>query len=111
MSLFDRIAQSLDRMLSSPATALPEDEAGHLDLLEQSSGRMRDTIEAIKRGNLVAASSTTEDLRFERETRYQDLVGGSRKQPEGFAAALSPRAESSHVERLANHTQTSTLVR
>lgn len=92
MSLFDRITQSLDRLLSTPQTVTPEDEQGHIDLLAQSSGRIRDTLEAIKQGNLVAASSSTEDLRAMDEMRYQELVGGSK------------RNQASFVDRLANET-------
>lgn len=100
MSLFDRIAQSLDKMLSSPSSVSPEDEAGHLALLEQSSGRIRETIDAIKRGNLIAASSTTEDFRCTQEMRYQDMVGGPRLKTASFAENFAPSLSVSQVDRV-----------
>jgi hypothetical protein len=93
MSLFDRITQKLDRMLSSTSAAVPEDEMGHMALLEQSSSRIRDTLDAINTGNLIAASSTSEDLLATQRMRYQELVGGPLRTEEGFVAKLSRQGE------------------
>lgn len=95
MSLFDRIAQSLDKLLSSPAAIAPEEEQGHLALLEQSSGRIRATLDAIHSGNLVAASSTSEDLLATQQMRYQELVGGPRQR-----YTPAPQGAMSHTDRL-----------
>lgn len=75
MSLFDRIAQRLDSLFSSPeAVPSTAEEQAHLELLEQSSARIRQTVDAIRRGKLVAASSTTEDMRISDMLRYEQAI-------------------------------------
>jgi hypothetical protein len=74
MSLFDRITDTLDRLMSSPSAITPEDELGHAALLEQSSNRIRDTLKAIKQGKLVATSSSTADLSATDEIRYREML-------------------------------------
>lgn len=110
MSLLDKITQSLGKILPPPPEASLEDEQGHMALLEQSSGRIRETITAIKEGNLVAASSTTEDLRANHEMRYQDMVGGSRRNVGGFTQGLSPAA-GNHTDRINATLPSSTVSR
>lgn len=89
MSLFDRITQTLDNWLSAPAPEHPaEEEQGHMALLEQSSDRIRATVDAIRQGNLIAASSTTEDIRSRDLMRYEQL------------RATAPQPNMTHVERL-----------
>lgn len=90
MSLFDRITQTLDNWLSAPAPEHPaEEEQEHMALLEQSSDRIRATVDAIRQGNLIAASSTTEDIRARDLMRYEQL-----------RATATPRPAMGHVERL-----------
>lgn len=74
MSLFDKITSALDRLMPSPSETTPEEECGHVALLEQSSRRIRDTLKAIKQGRLVATSSTTADLQATDELRYREMI-------------------------------------
>lgn len=101
MSLFDTLVQSLDRMLSKPDIVSPEEEQGHLDLLELSKGRVNDTLDAIRAGNLVAAASTIEDVNVTREMRYQDMIHSTRPQKTGFAHHLEKPTGQAHLDRLA----------
>lgn len=104
MSLFDRIVRSLDNILPSPPPdTAGEDEQAHLDLLEQSSARIRATVDAIREGNLIAASSTTEDLRANSELRYESLREGVSFASTGstrIGAVAEQSRNMSHVERL-----------
>lgn len=102
MSLFDRIAETLDRWLTPTATAHPvEEEKGHMALLRQSSEQSRATVDAILKGNLVAASSATVDGDVEALHRYEqwrDTVPRARSPAE--MATLRPDHGSPFTERL-----------
>jgi hypothetical protein len=101
MSLFDKITQTLDTWLSAPETARPgDDEQAHMDLLEQSSARIRETVDAIRKGNLIAASSTTEDIRAADLLRYEELQMRGKTSTHIGAIAETRDNGMTHVERL-----------
>lgn len=86
MGLFERAVAWLEKTLASGAPMgaryNASDETDHLALLTESSSRISDTLAAISAGNLVAATSTTEGIRFDAEQRLTD-----KRAPVTFARA------------------------
>ncbi|MGB1539348.1 MAG: hypothetical protein ACPG80_00150 [Rickettsiales bacterium] len=89
MSFFDRAVGYLDNLLSQPLPDSSMEESGHTALLEESRQRIQSTLSAIQRGQLIAASSVTENLKNTGRVRGKADI-----------TSFSPQAPLSHRDRL-----------
>lgn len=105
MSLFDKTVEFLNRWFAAnPSASTLDEEQAHLDLLQESSGRIASTMRAIQEGNLIAALSATENKRVAKEMRFASTrntrVGAVSSNPAIHSTKLAEnRAFKSNGER------------
>lgn len=108
MGIFDKAINQVNKWLGKPSgAAAPETDDNYDQIFSESMQRARSTLDAIRQGNLVAASSTIIDeeataaMRYEFARTSQTSVGAvgiaSSQHADKLAASRKSRSDSTGI--------------